>query len=181
MQNVDVCCISCLHALQIWDISVCKLKCSIKTHSSRIGCLSWHPESHTLLSSGSQLGDIHNYDCRIGGESTSYLTTRFKGHTMDVCSLQWSPTGQYLASGGNDNIVNIWRGGAWDRPILSFDKHTAAVKVCYIPLNNSYNGCTKCTQCIATCILCTYCCYLFQGVVMVPLEVWLHSLWWRNS
>lgn len=25
-----------------------------------------------------------------------------------VCGLKWSPDGRFLASGGNDNMLNIW-------------------------------------------------------------------------
>ena len=31
-----------------------------------------------------------------------------KGHTQEVCGLKWSPSGNQLASGGNDNILTIW-------------------------------------------------------------------------
>lgn len=32
----------------------------------------------------------------------------FKGHRQEVCGLKWSPDGQQLASGGNDNLLCIW-------------------------------------------------------------------------
>lgn len=32
----------------------------------------------------------------------------FPGHGQEVCGLVWSSDGQYLASGGGDNMVKIW-------------------------------------------------------------------------
>ena len=96
-------------------------------NSSRIGCISWHPRHVNLICTGSQSGQIWLYDIR-----TSNTKTQFNGHTMDVCSLEWSPSGQYLGSGGNDNIVNIWcTNGINSRtnPIMIFKDHKAAVKV----------------------------------------------------
>lgn len=55
------------------------------------------------------------------------------GHTQEVCGLKWAPDGRYLASGGNDNLVNIWpstqgeNGGF--RPMQTFTQHQGAVKV----------------------------------------------------
>jgi WD40 repeat protein len=31
-----------------------------------------------------------------------------EGHQQEVCGLQWSPQGSQLASGGNDNLLNLW-------------------------------------------------------------------------
>ena len=31
-----------------------------------------------------------------------------RGHTQEVCGLKWSPSGTQLASGSNDNLLNIW-------------------------------------------------------------------------
>lgn len=33
---------------------------------------------------------------------------RLAGHRQEVCGLKWSPDGQYLASGGNDNRLHVW-------------------------------------------------------------------------
>lgn len=31
-----------------------------------------------------------------------------QGHRQEVCGLKWSPDGQSLASGGNDNKLFVW-------------------------------------------------------------------------
>ena len=52
------------------------------------------------------------------------------GHQQEVCGLKWAPGGVQLASGGNDNLLNIWdeRRVATAPPVFSFDQHHAAVK-----------------------------------------------------
>ena len=55
------------------------------------------------------------------------MLTRVQGHRQEVCGLRWSPDGKQLASGGNDNILNIWDHGR-TVPRLTFSQHCAAVK-----------------------------------------------------
>jgi cell division cycle protein 20 (cofactor of APC complex) len=50
-----------------------------------------------------------------------------QGHRQEVCGLQWSPDGKQLASGGNDNILNVWDQGR-ATPRLTLTQHCAAVK-----------------------------------------------------
>ena len=52
-----------------------------------------------------------------------------------VCGLKWSPSGTQLASGGNDNLLNIWddrysssANGACDTSLHRLGAHQAAVK-----------------------------------------------------
>lgn len=63
------------------------------------------------------------------------------GHTQEVCGLQWSPDGRHLASGGNDNVLNIWPAQIGSvlsdtSPVYTFTQHQAAVKVCFIFKDN---------------------------------------------
>jgi len=57
------------------------------------------------------------------------------GHSGEVCGLKWRSDGELLASGGNDNVVNVWDGRLGDvgpdaRGVAKWTKrnHTAAVK-----------------------------------------------------
>src|SRR6218665_564251 len=79
------------------------------------------------LISGCRSGAIHNHDVRIQRHHVASL----RSHTQEVCGLQWSPSGRYLASGGNDNILNIWDAVTTGEPtpLHSFSQHQAAVKV----------------------------------------------------
>ena len=81
--------------------------------------------------SGSRSGAIHHHDVRVA----DHIVGRLAGHTQEVCGLSWSPDGKYLASGGNDNLLNVWAQAAGQmytdtEPLYTFNQHQAAVKVC---------------------------------------------------
>lgn len=58
------------------------------------------------------------------------------GHNQEVCGLQWSESGNELASGRNDNLVHIWdrsmppssSNALTRRWLHRFEEHTSAVK-----------------------------------------------------
>ena len=79
-----------------------------------------------LCFSGSRSSAIHHHDVRVA----QHLIGSAQGHTQEVCGLQWSPDGKYLASGGNDNVLNIWSNDMSEssQPLHSFNQHQAAVK-----------------------------------------------------
>ena len=58
-----------------------------------------------------------------------------RGHSQEVCGLRWSPHGTQLASGGNDNLLNIWderytqqRDLTSTTPLFRCEEHRSAVK-----------------------------------------------------
>lgn len=87
--------------------------------SGRVGSMDWNQH---LLTSGSQAGHIINSDVRVQAHMVSDLA----GHSQEVCGLKWSPDGSLLASGGNDNMVNIWSADGKRNHTLT--DHQAAVK-----------------------------------------------------
>ncbi|KAG4940496.1 hypothetical protein JHK82_044184 [Glycine max] len=74
-------------------------------------------------------GRVVNNDVRV----RHYIGESYRGHQQEVCGLRWSPSGQLLASGGNDNVIHIWDGAmvssnSLTRWLHRFEEHRAAVK-----------------------------------------------------
>lgn len=109
----------------LWDVVKHKCLRCMEGHPARVGSLAWNS---FVLSSGARSGNIHHHDVRI----EDHLVAATEGHhTQEVCGMAWSPDGKYIASGGNDNLLNIWdstRALAGGEPLYSLTQHQAAVK-----------------------------------------------------
>ncbi|KAA1472352.1 WD40 repeat-like protein [Dentipellis sp. KUC8613] len=114
--------------VELWDIEAGQKLRTMGGHQGQIASLSWHGH---VLSSGCGDGSIWHHDVRIARHKVMELI----GHSGEVCGLKWRLDGELLASGGNDNVVNIWDGRVGDvgegaRGLAKWTKrgHTAAVK-----------------------------------------------------
>lgn len=118
--------------VEIWDIETnTKLRTlNCDNHQTRVALSAWNRH---ILSTSSRAGTIYNSDVR----QPSHVTNKFEGaHTAEVCGLEYSKSGQQLASGGNDNLVCIWdirqslqtQGIDKAQPLFTKTNHTAAVK-----------------------------------------------------
>ncbi|XP_068145528.1 fizzy-related protein homolog [Drosophila tropicalis] len=105
--------------VSVWDAERQKEILKMSGHSSRVSALSWRAHS---LTSGSH--HILQRDTRV---NPSDITRDLRGHRLEVCGLRWSPSGKYLASGGNDSRVVIWTPNL-NEPLYTFTDHNAAVK-----------------------------------------------------
>ncbi|XP_026467118.1 fizzy-related protein homolog [Ctenocephalides felis] len=116
----------------VWDVAANKQVNKLHGHSARVGALAWNGD---LLSSGSRDRLILQRDTRT---PSVVPERRLAGHRQEVCGLKWSPDGQYLASGGNDNRLHVWShhttssGNAnsinSSSPVQTYAEHVAAVK-----------------------------------------------------
>lgn len=106
--------------VQLWDCDAIRQVRCMKGHQARVGALAWNQH---VLSSGSRDSTIINHDVRIAEHRVATL----EGHSQEVCGLKWSPNGMQLASGGNDNLLNIWDVNQ-STPKFTMDHHQAAVK-----------------------------------------------------
>ncbi|KIK68214.1 hypothetical protein GYMLUDRAFT_91777 [Collybiopsis luxurians FD-317 M1] len=114
--------------VELWDVETGQKLRTMSGHQAQIATLSWNQH---LLTSGCGDGSIWHHDVRIPRHKVMELL----GHTGEVCGLKWRSDGELLASGGNDNVVNIWDGRLGDvgegaRGSAKWTKrnHTAAVK-----------------------------------------------------
>ena len=85
-----------------------------------IDCASWN---NTLLATAGRDGQVCIYDVR---QSVCSPVKKKKNHRSRVCSIAWSPDGNFLASGGDDNEVCVWD-MMTDEKVL-FKEHNSAVK-----------------------------------------------------
>ncbi|KAE9402703.1 WD40 repeat-like protein [Gymnopus androsaceus JB14] len=93
--------------VELWDIETGQKLRTMGGHQAQIATLSWHQH---ILSSGCADGSIWHHDVRVPRHKVMELL----GHTGEVCGLKWRSDGELLASGGNDNVVNIWDGRLGD-------------------------------------------------------------------
>ncbi|MFT7980841.1 WD40 repeat domain-containing protein, partial [Salmonella enterica subsp. enterica serovar Enteritidis] len=65
---------------------------------------------------------MYNHDVRIADHKVAELVS----HTSEVCGLEWRSDGAQLATGGNDNLVNIWDARSLSAPKFTKTNHRAA-------------------------------------------------------
>ncbi|KAF2070608.1 hypothetical protein CYY_008065 [Polysphondylium violaceum] len=106
--------------VQIWDVTKKQKIRELGGHNQRVNAMAWN---NHILSSGGKDKVILNHDVR----SSENYSSKLIGHKHEVCGLKWSPDGTQLASGGNDNLLNVWDQSS-TRPLYQFKFHNAAVK-----------------------------------------------------
>uniref|UniRef100_A0A6U4K7Y3 CDC20/Fizzy WD40 domain-containing protein n=1 Tax=Hemiselmis andersenii TaxID=464988 RepID=A0A6U4K7Y3_HEMAN len=106
--------------VQLWDVAAGRMIRSMQGHRSRVSSLSW---SGNTVSSGSRDSVIMHHDVR----APQHRVGELHGHSQEVCGLKWCPQATQLASGGNDNVLNIWEARR-NTSRFSINRHQAAVK-----------------------------------------------------
>ncbi|KAJ5635743.1 uncharacterized protein N7484_009056 [Penicillium longicatenatum] len=114
--------------LSLWSISEDKVRFEI-SHPKGISCVSFKPKTSRRPSEGLQNMEIDAEYLVVGDEIGNIwyysvewpeihsqwswtgcmtLLAKISAHGQQVCGLAWSPDGQFLASGGNDNVCMLF-------------------------------------------------------------------------
>jgi len=72
-------------------------------HAGPVDALLVDAERDRLYSAGADM-TVREWDLKTGGE-----VRRFERHQKDVTLLALSPDGQFIASGGQDDFICVWR------------------------------------------------------------------------
>jgi len=107
-------------SIEVWDFESCQKLRTMRGHDSRVAAQCWNQH---VLTTGSRSGQLIQHDVRVQKHQIAEL----QGHTAEVCGIEWRPDGLQLATGGNDNIVNIWDARS-TTPQFTKTAHSAAVK-----------------------------------------------------
>ena len=68
--------------------------------------VAWHPSQHRVVTCGDDdVARVRNVDSPI---DPAAIIATFSGHTDNVNSVEYSPNGNLVASGSNDNKIKVW-------------------------------------------------------------------------
>ena len=109
--------------VKLYDWENGKICASFKHHSARVGSIQFNPSKAYLFATGSKDNRVVINDIR---DPLSRLTGT--GHVGEICGLSWNLNGILLASGGNDNMINIWDVRKMKTPMKQIQEHKAAVR-----------------------------------------------------
>ncbi|XP_078158200.1 cell division cycle 20.2, cofactor of APC complex-like [Carex rostrata] len=119
------------------------IRCFHGIHKRFVGSLAWN---NHILTTGDAEGTVINNDMRI----RSHIISTYYDHLDAVCGLKWSPSGNYLASGGNDNRLHVYDASR-STPLHRFNNHTDTVRALgWCPFQNNLlaSGGGKTDKCI---------------------------------
>uniref|UniRef100_UPI0037E712FC cell division cycle protein 20 homolog B-like n=1 Tax=Semicossyphus pulcher TaxID=241346 RepID=UPI0037E712FC len=116
--------------IQLWDVEQNRRMRCLPPHLSVVRALSWKQQ---LLSSGSVLGQIHHFDPRAPAPLVGAAVQK-----DGICSLQWSPDEDRLASGSTEGLLSIWDGHVAGftrsrRPITTMEQPSAVKAMGWCP------------------------------------------------
>ncbi len=94
--------------VQIWDANTGQHLATYSNHTGIVWSVSWSPDS-ARIASGSADKTVQVWDADTSGKTFPFI---YHGHSMAqaVRTVAWSPSGQYIASGGDrpESTVQIW-------------------------------------------------------------------------
>ena len=102
--------------MKLWDGHTGKFLVNYNGHVGAVYCVCWSPDSR-YIASASKDSTVKLWPARVSGATAPagegsakpVAVGTLAGHADEVYALDWSPSGELLASGSKDRLVKMWR------------------------------------------------------------------------
>jgi cell division cycle 20, cofactor of APC complex len=111
-------------AVCLWNTTTAQLVHRYECCQARVGIVSVSADGNHIAAGSSNCVAV---DCR----TPDTVASLHRDHAGRVCGLAWSPDGNHLAIGDNDNALCLWdarNGGGGSGTTTTIGRHTGAVK-----------------------------------------------------
>jgi len=103
------------HTIKLWEVESGKLVRKLEGHAGDVKAVAFSADGKRVVSGGgdrnvARLDPKAENDCsvRVWDVDSGRQVLRLEGHSVEVCSVAFSPDGTRIASGGADRVCIVW-------------------------------------------------------------------------
>jgi len=97
------------YTVRVWDVATGNIRFFYSDPNGYLmTCVTWSPDSQ-YIAFGNDDNGTGNVMVQVWHVASQSRVAVYRGHTKPIEAVAWSPNGQYVASTGIDQTVQVWR------------------------------------------------------------------------